>query len=185
MHMEEHGYGAWMEEQCTPYINIVPITRSPGSYRSWTTTTTTTMTGLPTAVAVNLGRRTNSELPGPAFRDPRWGLGRWKSERVPTKRQTRRAIIYDVYRVGFVRVARSAISQHPPRYKQLQFSRLLPKNREIYRPPNIQVLYDFLNKKDCKEWVLLYFSSEQKKFNFHEQWWNHSSQSSTWSAWTM
>lgn len=43
--------GAWMEEQCTPYINIVPITRSPGSYRSWTTPTTT---GLPTAVAAPL-----------------------------------------------------------------------------------------------------------------------------------
>lgn len=35
-----------MEEQCTPYINIVPITRSPGGYRSWKTPT-------------NFGRRTN------------------------------------------------------------------------------------------------------------------------------
>jgi len=65
MRAEERGCGAWMEEQCTPYINIVPITRSPGGYRSWRTTMATT-TGLPTAVAaVNLGRCTNSaELPG-------------------------------------------------------------------------------------------------------------------------
>ena len=42
--------GVWMEEQCTPYINIVPITRSPGGYRSWKTPT-------------NFGRRTNHAAP--------------------------------------------------------------------------------------------------------------------------
>lgn len=31
---EQREHRAWMEEQCTPYINIVPITRSPGGYRS-------------------------------------------------------------------------------------------------------------------------------------------------------
>ena len=113
MRAKERERGAWMEKQCTPYINIVPITRSPGGYRSWRTTTATT-TELPWPPLTWVRRTNSAELPGPAFRDSRWGLGRWKSgERVPTKGQTRRAIIYDVYRVGFVQVARSAIFQHP------------------------------------------------------------------------
>ena len=46
----EREHTVWMEEQCTPYINIVPITRSPGGYRSWKTPT-------------NFGRRTNHATP--------------------------------------------------------------------------------------------------------------------------
>lgn len=46
MERAKRAHRAWMEEQCTPYINIVPITRSPGGYRSWKTPT-------------NFGRRTN------------------------------------------------------------------------------------------------------------------------------
>lgn len=42
---EQREHRAWMEEQCTPYINIVPITRSPGGYRS-------------SKMPANFGRRT-------------------------------------------------------------------------------------------------------------------------------
>lgn len=71
MHLER-GYGAWM--QCTPYINIVPITRSPGGYRSWRTTTATS----------HELRRYRDPFSG----YPAEGLGRWRSTRTRRPHET-------------------------------------------------------------------------------------------------
>lgn len=50
-------------------------------------------------------------------------------------------------RIYLVRVARSPLSLNvpPDAQAQLQFSRFLLKNREIYCSPNIQVLHDFFS----------------------------------------
>lgn len=59
---EQREHRAWMEEQCTPYINIVPITRSPGGYRSSKTPANFGRRTAPTREALSSGFRFSTPL---------------------------------------------------------------------------------------------------------------------------
>lgn len=69
--------------------------------------------------------------------------------RLPRRIRSSRAIYY--------------LSSSVPMQAQLQFSQLLLKNREIYCPSNIQILYDSSSKKDSPRNAFSYTPRSNKR----------------------
>lgn len=108
-----------------------------------------------------------------SYRDPLSGIPAEDSgdekaaDASPTKRQTRRAIIYSVYRVGFVRVARSAISQQSPFRCRRSFRGVCRRTVKFTVFQIFGYTVRFLGgKKGPEERALVYFATNERNSIF-------------------